>query len=66
MENFNSTDLCNFHSWENRTCKTRILFKLTQTSKNNKRYIKQNLQIKAVGDGPAGQAVDEPEFAIFP
>ena len=34
-----------FHGWENRTCKRKMLFNLIQTSKNNIWYIKQNLQI---------------------
>ena len=36
------TDL---HDWENCTCTRKLLLSLFQTSKNNKLYIKQNLQI---------------------
>ena len=34
-----------FHDWENRTCTRKVLLNVFQTSKINKLYIKQNLQI---------------------
>ena len=37
-----------FHDWENHTCTRKLLLNLFQTSKINKLYIKQDLQIYSI------------------